>query len=474
MAAQNRLVLGWEEWVGLPELGLPALIAKVDTGARTSALHAFAIETFGRAERPRVRFGVNPIPGRSDIEVYCSADVIDQRAVMSSNGETEKRFVIGTRVAIGGRDWPIEVTLTNREAMAYRMLIGRQAIGEDTLVNPGLSFQQPILGYEIYDLNPPANATRRALRILLLTREPGNYSNGRLKAAAEQRGHELEMIDTSRCVMAINAEQPGIYIDDKPLAHYDAVVPRIGASMTVYGLAVLRQLAAMGCFCLSTPDAIAISRDKLLAHQTLARFRLPMPTTAYGYSVKDNKTLLDLAGGPPVVIKLLTSTQGRGVMLAETAKSALSAIGALRSLDANFLVQQYIGEAAGADIRCFVIGGKVVAAMQRQSANEDFRANVHLGGSAVPVRLDKEERRLASRAARALGLAVAGVDLIRSKNGPKVLEVNSSPGLEGIEAISGKDIAGLIVDHIAANVKSLVLRPEEPAAAIAETADEEA
>ena len=183
------LVLGWEEWVALPDLGLPALKAKVDTGARSSALHAFAIEPFGKADRPRVRFGVHPIPERPDIEITCSSDVIDRRVFTSSNGEAESRYVIASRISIGGQanpvlEWPIELSLTNREQMSYRMLLGRQGIGDDMIVQPSLSFQQPALGYEVYDGYLAAPATRRPLRLLLLTREPGNYSNTRLKEAA--------------------------------------------------------------------------------------------------------------------------------------------------------------------------------------------------------------------------------------------------------------------------------------------------
>ncbi|MEZ5775539.1 MAG: 30S ribosomal protein S6--L-glutamate ligase [Hyphomicrobiaceae bacterium] len=454
-------VLGWEEWVALPELGLPALKAKVDTGARTSALHAFAIEPFGPAERPKVRFGVHPVPERKDIEVYCSANVIDRREVTSSNGETELRYVIGSHLKIGDHVWPIEVSLTNRETMSYRMLIGRQAISGDVMVNPGLSFQQPILDYSAYDDIAGRPIARRTLRICLLTREPGNYSGRRLREAAEARGHELETVDTARCTMSINVPAPRVHFGDQPLPFFDAVVPRIGASMTFYGMAVVRQFEMMGCYCVNRADAIGVARDKLLAHQTLARHRVPTPATAFAHSAKDTRHLIDLIGGPPLVLKLLTSTQGKGVMLAETRAAALGLVDTLRGLDANFIVQEFIAEAAGADIRCFVVGGRVVAAMQRQAARGDFRANLHSGGTAERVKLTKEERKLAVKAARVIGLNVAGVDLLRSKDGPKVLEVNSSPGLEGIEAVSGKDIAGMIIDHAAENVRSLVHVPDD-------------
>ena len=467
------LVLGWEEWVALPDLGLPALKAKVDTGAKSSALHAFAIEPFGRSEKPRVRFGVHPIPERPDIEVTCSSDVLDRRQFTSSNGETESRFVITSNISIGGRDWPIELSLTNREQMSYRMLLGRQGISEDMIVQPSLSFQQPLLGYEVYDGYLAAPATRRPLRLLLLTREPNNYSNTRLKEAAEARGHELEMVDTARLVMALDGHRPLITLEGRPLEHYDGVIPRIGASMTHYGLAVVRQFEMLGCFCLAGAEAIGRSRDKLLAHQTLAREQIPMPRTAFAHSDKDTRSLIELIGGTPLILKLLSSTQGKGVVLADSAKAAQSMIGALRGVDAHFLVQEFVAEAKGADLRCFVVGGKVLAAMRRQAPDGDFRANIHMGGTAEVIKLERTERRLAIAAAKAIGLPVAGVDLLRTKDGPKVLEVNSSPGLEGIEQVSGKDLAGPIIDLIAANVKSFVNRVADGGEELADPADGE-
>jgi ribosomal protein S6--L-glutamate ligase len=448
----TSLALGWEEWVALPGLGLHALKAKIDTGARTSALHASDIEQFGPASRPKVRFVVHPSPERRDIAIVCSAPVAGRREITSSNGETEQRYVIETALRIGGLEWPIEVSLTNREQMTYRMLIGRQAVRADMVVHPGVSFMQPELSYADYDRPPERVAQPRSLRICLLTREPGNYSSGRLKEAAEARGHELEMIDTARCYMSINATAPAVHYDGKPLPHFDAVIPRIGASMTFYGMAVVRQLEMMGCFSPNPADAIGRSRDKLLAHQLLARAGIATPPTTFAHSPKDTKQLIDLLGGAPLVVKLLSSSQGKGVVLAETRKAAESVISAFRDLDAYFLVQDFIEEAAGSDIRCLVVGNEVVAAMQRTAAVGDFRANLHMGGEGREVKLGKEERRIALKAARVMGLSVAGVDLLRAVDGPKVLEVNSSPGLEGIEAVTGKRVAELIVEHVAGMV----------------------
>ena len=451
-------VLGWEEWASLDELGLPALKLKVDTGAKTSALHAFAIEPFGEGHR-RVRFGVHPVPGRDDIEVYCTGNVADRRQFTSSNGETEWRYVIATQAHIGRRRWPIEISLTNRQAMSYRMLLGRQAIQADMVVNPSLSCQQGTLDYALYDSVPMRPVARRNLRIALLTREPESYSSLRLKEAAETRGHGVDVIDTARCYLSIHSTAPAIHHDGKPLPFYDAVIPRIGSSITRHGMAVVRQFEIIGSYCLNRAQSIGISRDKLLAHQTLAQHRIPMPLTAFAHSSKDSEKLIELVGGPPLVIKLLASTQGRGVVLAQTEAAAESLISAFRVLDADFLVQDFVEESAGTDIRCLVVGDKVVATMRRRAVAGDFRANLHMGGHAEPVKLTREERSVAVKAVLAMGLQVAGVDLLQADDGIKVLEVNSSPGLEGIEGLSGRDVAGVIIDHLEEHVRTVPLLP---------------
>ncbi|GAB5509033.1 MAG: 30S ribosomal protein S6--L-glutamate ligase [Hyphomicrobiales bacterium] len=455
MQIEPAFALGWEEWLSLPDLGLPAVKAKVDTGARTSALHAMAIETFGPATKPQVRFVMQPNPDDPALHVVCAAAIIDKRDVTSSNGETESRFVIKTLMEIGGRSFPIEITLTNRESMSYRMLLGRSAIGEDMMVTPNVSFVQGERDYALYARLARTRQTRRPLRIALLSRESKSYSTQRLREAGEAREHTVEVIDTLRCYMAINPMQPEVHYDGKCLPHYDAVIPRIGASITNYGTAVLRQFEMMGSHCVNRPLSIGNSRDKLWAHQTLAKQRIATPITAFASSPKDTSDLIGIAGEAPVVVKLLESSQGKGVVLAETKKAASSLVDAFRGLNANFLVQEFIKEAGGADVRCLVIGKRVVGAIMRQAAPGEFRSNLHRGGSAIKVRLTKEERTLAVRAAGAMGLAVAGVDLLRTDRGPMVLEINSSPGLEGVEATTGKDIAGMIIEHIEQRVPAI-------------------
>lgn len=453
MAEALPLRLGWEEWVSLPALGLPALKAKVDTGARTSALHAFDIEPFGPAKAQHVRFAIHPIPGREDVVIACSAPIKDRREVMSSNGETEHRFVIETEIAMGDRRWPIEVSLTDRGAMSYRMLLGRQALGE-AMVSATDSFLHPVLGYDAYhSAEALARLPARTLRIAVLSREGGAYSTQRLVEEGGQRGHVVEVLDTTRLYMAIGMPAGDIYYDGQRLPHFDAIVPRVGTSVTAYGAAVLRQFQSRGAWLVNPPEGIVSSRDKLHAHQILARQRIAMPATAFASSPKDTENLIALAGGVPLVVKLLESTQGKGVVLAETPAAAASVISAFRGLRADFLVQRFVAEAKGCDIRCLVIDGRVVAAMRRRAAPGEFRSNVHQGGSAEAVRITREEREIAIRAARAFRLGLAGVDMLRAGDGPKVLEVNSSPGFQGIEGATGKNIAGALFDAIERHVR---------------------
>ena len=291
------------------------------------------------------------------------------------------------------------------------------------------------------------------MKIALLSRNKNLYSTRRLAAAAEARGHDVQIIDVLRCYMNIVPHNPEIHYRGERLQGFDAVIPRIGASVTFYGTAVVRQFEMMGVYSVNESVAITRSRDKLRAHQLLARKGIGMPITGFAHSPDDTQDLLGFVGGAPAVIKLVAGTQGRGVVLAETDNAAESVIDAFRGLDAYFLVQEFIKEAKGADIRCFVVGGKVVAAMKRQGKEGEFRSNLHRGGSATTIRITPEERSTAVRAARIMGLNVAGVDILRSNHGPVVMEVNSSPGLEGVENATSKDIAGQIITFIEENAK---------------------
>jgi ribosomal protein S6--L-glutamate ligase len=286
-----------------------------------------------------------------------------------------------------------------------------------------------------------------------MTRNPALYSHQRLKQAAEARGHELDFVNTLRCSMNIASRRPEIYYDGEKLPRYDAVIPRIGASVTFYGLAVLRQFEMQGVYPLNESVAIGRSRDKLRSMQLLARDGIGLPVTTFAHDPKQTEEVVKLAGGAPLVIKLLEGTQGIGVVLADTDRSAKSVIEAFRGAGVNILVQEFIKEAGGTDIRAIVVGGKVVAAMQRTGAEGEFRSNLHRGGSAKPIKISPEERSTAIRAAKSMGLNVCGVDMLRSNHGPVVMEVNSSPGLEGVEKATGKDIAGMIIEFIERNAK---------------------
>ncbi len=292
------------------------------------------------------------------------------------------------------------------------------------------------------------------MKIAMLARNPNLYSHRRLVEAAEARGHALDVLNTLRCNVQIASHRPTVTYNGETLTGYDAVIPRIGASITHYGLAILRQFEMSGVWPLNESVAIGRSRDKLRSMQILAKHGLGLPLTAFAHDPKQTSEIIRAVKGPPVVIKLLEGTQGIGVVLAETEASAKSVIEAFRGANVNILVQEFIKEAGGTDIRALVIGDKVVAAMKRTGAPDDFRSNLHRGGSAELVRITPEERSTAVRAAKRMGLNVCGVDMLRSNHGPVIMEVNSSPGLEGIEAASGKDIAGMIIDFIAANAQA--------------------
>ncbi|RAL20787.1 30S ribosomal protein S6--L-glutamate ligase [Lujinxingia litoralis] len=290
------------------------------------------------------------------------------------------------------------------------------------------------------------------MKIAILSRKSSLYSTRRLREAAAERGHDVQIVDYLRCFMDITSRRPRVMLAGEELEGIEAVVPRIGATYTFYGLSVVRQFEMMGVFSANTSQGISRSRDKLRAMQLLARAGVDMPVTGFLHSTKDVDGVIDTVGGAPLVIKLLEGTQGIGVVLAETRKAAQSVIEAFRGLDANILLQEYIAEAAGADIRAFVVGDEVVAAMKRQAQPGEFRSNLHRGGHATVAELSDEERETALLAAQTMGLSVAGVDLLRSARGPMVIEVNSSPGLEGIEQTTGVDVASKVIEFIEENV----------------------
>jgi len=452
---QNKIILGSEEWCALPKLGIPTIKARVDSGAKTSALHAINIAPFKKDGQNWVKFDINPIQNNVKTIIHCEAPLVDKRIVKSSSGFREQRFVIQTNLEIGNGNWLIEMTLTNRDSMGFRMLLGREAMSGRVLVDPE---QQYLLGQptsenlkEVYENSEKASS---GLRIGLLASNPELYSNKRLMEAGEMRGHEMHFLNIKECYMKLDAKTPQIhYRGGIILNQFDAIIPRIRPSITFYGCALTRQFEALNVYCLNSSTSITQSRDKLFSLQLLLQSGIEIPTTGFANSPLDTDDLIKMVGGSPLIVKLLEGTQGKGVVLAETKKAAESVINAFKSLNANILVQEFIKEANGKDLRLFVVDGKVVATIQREAMPGEFRANIHLGGTASVIKPTSEEKKIAIRAAKAMDLKVAGVDIIRSSKGPLLLEVNSSPGLEGIEGATNKDIAGEMIRAIEKNFK---------------------
>lgn len=451
----DKVIVGSEEWCSFSTLNIPAIKARVDSGAKTSALHAVNIVPFDKDGEKWVKFDVNPLQNNGKTIIHCEAKIIDKRIVKSSSGSRESRYVIKTEIAVADSSWEIELTLTNRDSMGYRMLLGREAMGGRVLVDPEKNFllgQPTIEKLEEYYTKPKTE--KKGLRIGLLASNPELYSNKRIMEAGELRGHEMHFLNLKYCYMKLDATQPEIhYRGGRILNDFDAVIPRIRPSMTYYGCALTRHFESLKVYSLNNAAAITQSRDKLFSLQLLLNNGIDIPTTGFANSPLDTNDLIKMVGGSPLIVKLLEGTQGKGVVLAETKKAAESVINAFKSLNANILVQEFIKEANGKDIRCFVIDGKVVAAIQREAVPGEFRANIHLGGTASIIKVTPEEKKIAIKAAKAMNLKVAGVDIIRSDKGPLLLEVNSSPGLEGIEGATNLDIASEMIKAIEKQVK---------------------
>lgn len=452
---ENKVILGSEEWCSFPDLGIPAIKARVDSGAKTSSLHAINIAPFVKNDAKWVKFDINPIQNNVRTIIHCEAPLIDKRIVKSSSGYREQRYVIQTILKLGNQTWEIEMTLTNRDSMGFRMLLGREAMIGRVIVDPEKQYllESPTED-GLTEVYKGAVKEKSGLHIGLLASNPELYSNKRIMEAGEMRGHEMHFLNIKECYIKLDAKKPEIhYRGGKILNQFDAIIPRIRPSATFYGCALTRQFEALKVFCLNSSSAITQSRDKLFSLQLLLNHGVDIPTTGFANSPLDTNDLITMVGGPPLIVKLLEGTQGKGVVLAETKKAAESVINAFKSINANILVQEFIKEANGKDIRCFVVDGKVVAAIQREALPGEFRANIHLGGTASVVKVTQEEKKIAIKAAKAMNLKVAGVDIIRSSKGPLLLEVNSSPGLEGIEGATNKDIAGKMIKAIEKHFK---------------------
>ena len=411
----DPFILGWEEWLGLPELGLGALKAKVDTGAKTSSLHAFRVEPVGTAAKPRVRFSVHPVPGRDDIAVDCLADVIDRREVTSSNGEREVRYVIATTVAMGSRTWPIEVTLANRETMAYRMLLGRQAIGDDMFVDPAASFRQPRLSYKIYGgaVRVEEAAAPTSLALALLTRQPENLTNRRLMHAATRRGHTVTPVDRTRLSLYIDTRDPGIFLDGHPMPRPDAVIVRAGRTLNSFSLAIVRQMQALGAYAINPADALARAGDPLALRQTLAMHGCAVPDAAVSH--------------------------------ADLLKAAAS--------DSHVLADGLGHLTDGPLLRFAVIGGRALAAIEREAVtlleSEPEWRQTDATGAAYEA-----ARGLAEQAARALDLGLVAVDVVGTRAGPMVVDVTANLSVAQMERLSGAALIEAVIVHVEQVVRS--------------------
>lgn len=448
--SETKIIVGSEEWCAFPQLAIPAIKARVDSGAKTSSLHAFNIKPFKRANQAWVSFEVHPLQNNRRTIIRCEAEIVDKRSVKSSSGIAEKRYVIRTSLEHRGASWDIELTLTNRDSMGYRMLLGREAMVGRILVDPSASF----LGGNIHSKKLEREYARHTqdssgLNIGLLADDQEHTSNERLIEAAEERGHRIQFYDIKQCYMKLDSETPEIhYRGGKLLNELDAVIPRVRSELTYYGCALIRQFETIGIYTFNSAESINNTSDKVFCLQQLLRNGVSIPTTGLADSPIDTDELLDIVEGAPLLVKLLEGHQGKGVVLAETNKAGESLINAFKSLKANLLVQEYIREAEGKDIRLLVVEGKVIAAMQRQTSALEFRDNQNRRVSNSAIKITAEEKRLAIKAAKIMNLKVAGVDIIRSRKGPLILDISASPRIEDIEEVSGKDIAGAMIRAI--------------------------
>jgi ribosomal protein S6--L-glutamate ligase len=451
----EKFIIGREEWCAFPDLGIPAIKVRVDSGAKTSSIHALNISTFKRNDEKWVRYEVFPLQDNRRISIHCESRIINTKLIKSSTGVSEKRYIIKTPLTLGNDTWDIEITLANRDSMGFRMLLGREAMINRAIIDPSKNLN--ILNYSFEDINKFYKINNRkdsGLKIGLLASNPELYSNRRIIEAGEERGHEMFFLNAQQCYVKMDASTPEIhYRGGAIINNLDAIIPRIKPSMTFYGCALIRQFDSIGTYALNNSQSISQSRDKLYSSQLFSKNGIQIPTTGFANSPIETNHLIEMVNGAPLIIKLLESTQGKGVVLAETKKAAESVINAFKSLKTNILVQEFIKEAGGKDIRCFVIDGKVVASIERVAVKGEFRANIHQGGTANITKISSEERKLAIKAAKVLNLDIAGVDIIRSNKGPLLLEVNSSPGLEGIEKATGKDIASMMIYVIEKRLK---------------------
>jgi ribosomal protein S6--L-glutamate ligase len=434
----------------LLDFGIEGVPAKVDTGADLSAIWASSIE-----EKDDGLYFVLFAPESpyysGKVQRFTKPDYSLTR-VANSFGHKELRYKVKLRINVKGRIIRATFTLSDRSQKAYPLLLGRRLLHGKFLVD--VTDGEPLHEEEEQraatlerDMRILERKTKSGLKIAILSKGPGNYSTKRLKQEAEGRGHEVRVINYAQCYVTLESNKPVVRYRGESLHDIDVIIPRIAANLTNYGGSIVRQFEMQNIATTTTSIALVRSRDKLRSTQLLAKAGVGIPKTVFGRETADLDDVLDQVGGAPVIIKVARGTHGNGVVLAETKKAAKAVMQAFYVEGVSFIVQEYIGESAGTDIRAFMVNGKVVAAMQRQSLDDDFRSNLHQGGEGKPIRLTEQERKTAQRAAKAMGLPVCGVDMMRSERGPLVLEVNSSPGF-GIEKVTGRNVASKIIDYV--------------------------
>lgn len=456
MAIKKKLaVIGRAEKVTLIDFGVADLNAKIDTGAESSSLWACNIEE----KKDGLYFALFE-PGFKDytgVLLHIPKSSYGLTRVSNSFGQAETRYKIKTRVRIQDRVIRATFTLSNRSKMVYPLLIGRRLLyGKFVVDVRGGALLREEEEKQTERLQSELRQERKdsgGMRIAILSKGPGNYSTKRLKEEALKRGHDVRVLNYAKCYVTLESNKPVVRYQGEELTDIDVIIPRIAANLTSYGSSIVRQFEMQNVFTITASLAIVRSRDKLRSTQLLAKAGIGIPKTVFARETADLDDVLDQVGGAPVIIKVARGTHGNGVVLAETRKAAKAVMQAFYVEGVSFIVQEFVAESAGTDIRAFVVNGKVVASMKRQSLDDDFRSNLHQGGEGSAVRLTEEERKTALRAAKAMGLPICGVDMMRSDRGPLVLEVNSSPGF-GIEKVTGHNVAEKIIDYVEQHAKS--------------------
>ncbi|GHA03647.1 alpha-L-glutamate ligase [Arenicella chitinivorans] len=443
-----KTVVGNQEWCAFPELGIPAVKARVDSGAKTSSLHAFNVRRFRRGKQAWISFDVHPVQKNRTVVVKCEQPLLDMRVVKSSSGVPETRYVIRTAMRMGDQQWEVDLTLANRDSMGFRMLLGRQAMHGRVVVDPSL--ENALGDHNSAALNSMyqhAAAERQGLRIAVLASNPEDYNNRRLLEAGRARGHDMVFLNISQCHMRLDALEPEVLFRGSPLAEdLDAVIPRVRAQVTYYGAALVRQFESMGILSINSAVAIAQSQDRLLVMQSMLKHGIPIPTSGFAHSPADAEALIDMVGGTPVLIKPVAMRSGGSAAKADDLPTAKQLITTARQIDENLLVQEYMAAASGRSIRSLVVNQKPVATLAYQA--ETRADQIEVGTVVGTAKLTAAERTLVAKATKALSLSVARVDLIRTEEGTLLLGVVAAPDFEPFERQGRKRVAESVIAAI--------------------------